>query len=118
MARILLVDDDAASLSATRRALEGDGHAVTTAASGADAVGLAAQGGAFDLLVTDVQMPGMDGTALAGELRRGAPALPVVLVSAHPDDLARASSAVPGARVVAKPFTVDRIRSEVKAALG
>jgi hypothetical protein len=64
MATILVVDDDAAMRSMIARALTGDGHAVTEAGDGEAALEVLGKS-AFALLVTDVQMPGMDGLTLA-----------------------------------------------------
>lgn len=117
MAFVLLVDDEPASLDVIRRALEGDGHRVMALASGGEAIAAVAGGLVIDMLVSDVQMPDIDGPTLAARLRAARPGLPVLLVSAHVADLDRAAAALPGARVLAKPFTVERIRAEVASAL-
>jgi two-component system, cell cycle response regulator CpdR len=66
MARILLVDDEEPIRGFLKRGLEIDGHAVTTAVDGGDGLDrLTEAEGAFDLLVTDIRMPLMDGIALA-----------------------------------------------------
>ena len=117
MARILLADDDKGSLDLVRRALELEGHTVVTAEDGSEALALVEPGG-FDLLVTDVQMPGLDGIELARRASARYPAMRLVLMSAYPDGLDMASAlAFKGARLVTKPFTIDRIRAEVRAAL-
>lgn len=117
MARILLADDDKGARDLVRRALELDGHKVVTADDGSEAQSLCSSGG-FDLLVTDVQMPGLDGIALAKDAVARHPGIRVVLMSAYADGLDRAGSLVAGgARVLVKPFAIDRIRAEVRAAL-
>ncbi len=117
MARILLADDDKGSLDLVRRALQLEGHTVVTAEDGSEALALVEPGG-FDLLVTDVQMPGLDGIELAHRASARYPALRLVLMSAYPDGLDHAAAlAAKGARLVTKPFTIDRIRAEVRAAL-
>ena len=117
MARILLADDDAGSLDLVRRALELDGHAVTTAEDGSEALGLF-QSGSYDLLVADVQMPGLDGIELARRAVALAPSIRLVLMSGYPDGLEQARPLQQrGARLVTKPFAIDRIRAEVRAAL-
>ena len=117
MARILLADDDKGSLDLVRRALELEGHTVVTAEDGSEALALVEPGG-FDLLVTDVQMPGLDGIEPARRALARFPAIRLVLMSAYPDGLDMASAlASKGARLVTKPFTIDRIRAEVRAAL-
>jgi signal transduction histidine kinase len=85
-ARILLVDDDAAVLRATARALAAGGHDVTSAASGDEALALVSTGACFDLLVTDVAMPGMGGRELAERVARAGPGLPVLFTSGYSDD--------------------------------
>jgi DNA-binding NtrC family response regulator len=117
MARILLADDDKGALDLVRRALELDGHTVVTADDGTEAQSLVSSD-RFDLLVTDVQMPGLDGISLAKDALSRQPRLRVVLMSAYADGLDLASPLVAkGARVLVKPFAIDRIRAEVRAAL-
>jgi CheY-like chemotaxis protein len=119
MARILIADDDAATRDLLRRALEVDGHAVKAAADGAEALELIRAGLGVDLLITDVQMPGIDGIRLAAEAAALRPGLRLLMMSGYPDQLARAA-ALPVARVLtlSKPFTLDKARAEVRAALG
>lgn len=117
MARILLADDDRGSLDLVRRALELEGHGVVTAEDGSEALGLLQPGG-FDLLVADVQMPGLDGIELARRAIGLFPAIRLVLMSGYPDGLEKARSLqAKSIRLVTKPFTIDRIRAEVRAAL-
>lgn len=117
MARILLADDDKGSLDLVRRALELDGHKVVTADDGSEALSLV-QTGQFDLLVSDVQMPGLDGIELAKRSLARFPSIRLVLMSAYPDGLESATGLkAAGARLVTKPFAIDRIRAEVRAAL-
>lgn len=116
MARILLADDDKGSLDLVRRALVLEGHEVVTAEDGSEALGLL-QASDFELLVADVQMPGLDGIELAQRARAQLPSIRVVLMSAYPDGLEQ-GRAIAGARLVTKPFTIDKIRAEVRAALG
>jgi CheY-like chemotaxis protein len=118
MARILLADDDPGSRDFVRRALETAGHSVLVAEDGADALAKVRSSGPFDVLLTDVQMPGLDGIALAAGARGVQPGLRIVMMSGYPDvlDRARATVASP-ARFVAKPFSIDLIRGEVRAAL-
>lgn len=117
MARILLADDDKGSRDLVRRALELDGHNVTTADDGSEAQSTLGSDG-FDLLVTDVQMPGLDGISLARDALSRFPAIRIVLMSAYADGLDSAAPLISsGARVLVKPFAIDRIRAEVRAAL-
>ena len=117
MARILLADDDKGSLDLVRRALELDGHKVVTADDGAEAWS-ALQAGSFDLLVCDVQMPGLDGIEVARRALGKVPSIRLVLMSAYPDGLEQARGlGARSLRLVTKPFAIDKIRTEVRAAL-
>lgn len=119
MAKILIADDDTATLDLFRRTLEADGHQVTVVADGSDALDkLGTASPAFALLITDVQMPGIDGIELARQALAAAPALRVLLMSGYPEQLDRASGlGSKHVRTLGKPFTLEKARSEVKAAL-
>ena len=68
MARILLAEDDAATRDMVQRALAMDGHEVVVTQDGAEALEkLQAAPGRFDLLISDVQMPGVDGVGAGRE---------------------------------------------------
>lgn len=119
MANILLADDDRSTLDLVRRALELDGHRVTTADDGLEALACLENAGPFDLLLTDVEMPGLDGVSLARRALTVAPGTRIILMSAFADVADTADSlGDPTARGLAKPFTIERIRSEVRAILG
>ncbi len=120
MARILLADDDAAMLNLACRALIADGHDVTTAADGQEALDLATSSATlFDLLVTDVQMPGLDGISLAERVLALSPGIHVILMSGFQGDLGRAEALkIGGARFIAKPFTLEQIRAQVRQMIG
>ncbi len=82
MANILVVDDEEDVRSFVAEALEGDGHACTEAASGREALAELARRG-YDLLFTDLKMPGMDGIELVKQARAVAPELEIVVLTAH-----------------------------------
>jgi len=119
MARVLLVDDDEASLDLMRRALESDGHAITGAGSGTEARDILEHDpGAFDCLVTDVNMPGLSGVELLREANKLCPTLKLVVISGFLDQLESGRAAVPaGLTTLAKPFTLEQIRQAVRQAL-
>jgi CheY-like chemotaxis protein len=75
MVKILLVDDLPQILTVQRKVFERHGYEVVTAESGEEAL---ACEGPFDLLFSDITMPGMDGVTLAGKLRDRYPKLPIV----------------------------------------
>ncbi|MFC0408582.1 PAS domain-containing protein [Roseomonas elaeocarpi] len=93
--RILLVDDEDAVRAVLAGVLEEQGHAVTTAASPAEALGcLRSEGGGFDLLVTDLAMPGgADGLSLIEAARRERPGLRALLVTGYADERTAARAA-------------------------
>ena len=117
MANILLVDDDASMRSMVARALTNDGHHVTEAEDGEMALAALAKSTDVTLLLTDVQMPGMDGLTLATKARAKLPTLRVILISALAQNTVETGNLGPSVRWLAKPFTLDRIRTEVRAAL-
>jgi two-component system cell cycle response regulator CpdR len=119
MARILLADDDAAARDLVQRALASDGHSVTCTQDGVEALEqLQSASVQFDVLIADVQMPGIDGIALAEKSLNLQPKLRVILISGYADELDRAEH-LKGkvARVAAKPVTLEGIRAAVRAAL-
>jgi two-component system cell cycle response regulator CpdR len=120
MARILLAEDDAATRDLVQRALGLEGHEVTVTQDGAEALEkLQAAPTRFDVLVTDVQMPGLDGIALVEKGLAVNARLRVVLMSGFAGELDRAAHLKASiSRVITKPFTLEQIRSAVKAALG
>ncbi len=119
MARILLADDDAALRDVARRALQSEGHDVSMAQDGQEALDLVlATPGAFDLLLSDVHMPGLDGLTLGKKAIAAAPALKIVLMTAYADGAEKAGSLKPNLKaVLTKPVTLDQIRAAVRAAL-
>jgi CheY-like chemotaxis protein len=117
MARILLADDEAPVREFVRRALAAAGHEVVAVADGSEALAALAEG-PFDLLLTDIVMPGIDGIALALKAAKEQPALRIMLMSGYADERQRAHNLDELIRdVVVKPFTLDQIRRQVEAAL-
>ncbi len=115
---VLLVEDDAAVRSLTRRMLASLGHTVSAASSGAEALGLIEVADRLpDLLLTDVRMPGIQGPELARRLRERRPDLPVVFSSGFSAELGDTVE-IPGAQVLDKPFDVDRLEAAIRAAVG
>jgi CheY-like chemotaxis protein len=118
MARILLAEDDAATRDMVQRALTADGHQVVVTQDGAEALEKLRGGGSIDLLISDVQMPGVDGIELVEKGLAGNPKLRVVLMSGFAGELGRAVH-LKGriSRIITKPFTLEQIRAAAKAAL-
>ena len=119
MASILLADDDVATRDLVRRALQMDGHQVRVAEDGAEAwTAFEAAPAAFDLVITDVEMPAMDGVTLAKNVLGASPTVKVLMMSGFTDALERGRWLGPARfGVLAKPFTLDQIRRSIKAVL-
>ena len=119
MARILLAEDEESVRQLVARALTQDGHEVVATVDGAEAFdALRREGGRFDLLLTDIKMPVMDGLALALAAARDHPNLPIVLMTGYAYQRERASgldSLI--VDVITKPFTLAEIKFSVAAAL-
>jgi len=116
--RILLTEDDDSVRSFVSRALELDGHRVETACDGVEALErLTESDGGYDLLVSDVKMPLMDGIALAHQAANQWPGLPILLMTGFADQRERAEDLSQVIRdVVTKPFTLQQIREAVSDA--
>jgi two-component system, cell cycle response regulator CpdR len=119
MPRVLIADDESSMRTLVARAIALDGHDVVTAEDGAEALDiLERESGAFDLLLTDIQMPIMDGIALALSAARDFPDLRILLMTGFADQRERAHGLNAIVHdVVAKPFSVADIRTAVAAAL-
>ena len=119
MARVLIVEDEEAVRALVARALMQDGHDVHVAADGAEAIDtLHREAGRFDLLLSDIKMPVMDGIALALAAARDYPTLPVMLMTGYADQRERANGLDAIVRdVVTKPFTLAQLRGAVAAVL-
>ena len=116
--RILLTEDDDSVRTFVSRALELDGHKVDTACDGAEALErLTERDGRYDLLVSDVKMPVMDGIALAHQAAGHWPGLPILLMTGYADQRERADDLSQVIRdVLTKPFTLQQIREAVTEA--
>jgi CheY-like chemotaxis protein len=119
MARILIADDEESMRLLVGRAIAMDGHEIVTAEDGAEALEiLTDQEGAFDLLLTDIKMPVMDGIALALSAARDFPELTILLMTGYADQRERATGLNAIVHdVVTKPFSVTDIRTAVADAL-
>ena len=117
--RILIADDEESMRVLVARAVALDGHEIVTAQDGAEALEiLIDQDGAFDLLLTDIKMPVMDGIALALAAARDFPAVTILLMTGFADQRERASGLNAIVHdVVTKPFSVADIRTAVADAL-
>jgi CheY-like chemotaxis protein len=109
MARILIAEDEASVAAFVSRALQHRGHEVKAVTDGLEAVNaLAAE--SFDLLLTDIVMPGMDGIALALKAGRDHPDMKILLMTGYATERQRAHNLEALVhRVVSKPFTLEEI---------
>ena len=119
MARVLIADDEDSMRMLVARAVAMDGHQTVIAQDGAEALDiLTREDGTFDLLLTDIQMPVMDGIALALAAARDFHDLTILLMTGFADQRERASGLNAIAHdVVTKPFSVADIRTAVADAL-
>jgi two-component system, cell cycle response regulator CpdR len=119
MARILIAEDEEGIRSLVARALSQDGHAVMTANDGAEALDLLTrEQGGFELLLTDIRMPIMDGIALALAAARDHPHVAILLMTGFADQRERASGLDALIHdVITKPFSLATIRGAVRDAI-
>jgi CheY-like chemotaxis protein len=123
--RILVVEDEALIAELFAESLVADGHEVAIASDGEEALSLFGEaeaiGRPYEIVVTDVRMPRMDGVTLAHRLRDEHPGLPVVVVSgyASAEQLrALAEEKTAPVTILAKPVRLSRLRSAVLSATG
>ncbi len=116
MASVLVVDDERSMRDFLKILLEKEGHEVTTAKDGKDALALP-DIHSFDVVISDIRMPGMTGIELLETLKEKAPELPVIMITAFasPDDavLAMKNGAFD---YISKPFNVEEIKSVIESA--
>jgi two-component system, cell cycle response regulator CpdR len=119
MARVVIAEDEEGLRGFVARALALDGHAVTAAADGAEALDLIVKNeGRFDLLLADIRMPVMDGIALALATARDYPQMTILLMTGYADQRERAHGLDALIHdVISKPFTLSQIRDAVDEAL-
>jgi DNA-binding NtrC family response regulator len=115
--RILVVDDEPTVLDACVRALSRGRFEVYAAAGGAEAMSRL-NGEAFDLLLTDIKMPAIDGLELVRHARQVDPDLPCVVLTGHGTlDAAIESIRLGVSGFVVKPFTLQALMRAVEAPL-
>lgn len=114
---IVVIDDDPSMLRGVSSLLRSEGY-ITAEFSNAAAAIADETFGQADCLLTDLQMPGMDGLALQHEVARLRPALPVILMTAFGDAAAHRRAIAAGARAfLVKPFEPERLLREIGLAL-
>lgn len=117
MARVLVAEDEESVRQFVVRALTHGGHEVTAVANGLLALDRLAEA-PYDLLLTDILMPGMDGIALALKVAKENPNMPILLMTGYAAERQRAHNLnVLIHRVISKPFTLKGICDAVDNAL-
>ena len=111
---ILVVEDEPASLECISHFLRKQGYAVREARDGAEAIELI-DNSQFDLVLSDIRMPRVDGVALATNILSRVPTIPIILMTAVPVELTRSLGYnVP---CLSKPILLDELRTSVQTAL-
>jgi DNA-binding response OmpR family regulator len=115
--KLLLVDDDATLAGALRRGLTAEGFSVEVAADGPDGLWRAREG-AYDLVLLDIMLPGVNGYAVCAELRRSGVRTPILMLTAKDGDLDEAEALDTGADdYLRKPFSFPVLVARVHALL-
>ncbi|HEY3336308.1 MAG TPA: response regulator transcription factor [Candidatus Limnocylindrales bacterium] len=113
--RILIVEDEPSIAGAVKVALAADGHAADVVGDGRDALDWV-EAYAYDLVVLDVILPGLDGFAACSALRNQGFAAPILMLTALDDVRDRIRGLDRGADdYLAKPFSMDELRARVRA---
>ncbi|WP_181443660.1 PAS domain-containing sensor histidine kinase [Porphyrobacter sp. YT40] len=115
--KVLLVEDEDMVRIVAERALARAGYTVTACANGEEGLAAIVEGGEFDIVVSDVVMPGMDGPAMVREIRKRLPTMPVLFMSGYAEEQLRRDIDIPDMHFIAKPFSVAAIGDKVGAVL-
>lgn len=118
MARILIAEDEDSVRSLVVRALEHFGHTTVAVEDGARALEVLGKEEPFDLLLTDIVMPLMDGIALALKVSQDHPDLRILMMTGYAEEKRRAHNLDALIHdVISKPFTIQQLGDAVAAAL-
>ncbi|MEZ4524662.1 MAG: response regulator [Desulfobacterales bacterium] len=116
--KILIVDDEPIVIESCRRILEAEGISVRRAGNALQAKEILHQGESFDLILTDIKMPGQDGFQLISQIRNARPGIPILMMTGYltPETIAKGRSG--GAEgFIAKPFTPEELLRAVENTL-
>jgi two-component system cell cycle sensor histidine kinase/response regulator CckA len=111
-ARILLVEDEDIVQRVLEKQIAALGHSVTSVDRASEALDLL-EGGQFDVLLSDVGLPGIDGGSLAATVRELYPDLGVILMSGYPGDHVASNPALAGVPLLQKPFQPRDLQTAV-----
>jgi two-component system cell cycle sensor histidine kinase/response regulator CckA len=113
-AKLLVVEDEDMVRAVAERALTRAGYTVTTASDGEVGLGEVANGDTeFDLIVSDVVMPVMDGPAMAKAIRKVRPEIPILFMSGYAEEQLRNEIDIDNMYFIPKPFSVQQINAKV-----
>ena len=116
VARLLVVDDEAPVRRMLLDVFRSFGHDVVVAASGDEALRLFAEGD-YDVVVTDLLMPGMSGWEVIARLRRAAPRVPVILLTGSAPDVDAEQVRRERVTLVHKPASLAQLRAALQDVL-
>jgi two-component system cell cycle sensor histidine kinase/response regulator CckA len=115
--RVLIVEDEDMVRAVAERALVRQGYIVETASDGEQALELFAEGKRYDLIVSDVVMPNMDGPTMARNLRETYGDIRLLFMSGYAEEQLRETISLDNVSFLAKPFSVQQIAEAVHDAL-
>ena len=99
------------------RALSRAGYQITACADGEEGLAAIEQGGEFDLVVSDVVMPGLDGPAMVRAIREQRPDMPILFMSGYAEEQLRKDINIPDMHFIAKPFSISAIGDKVSSVM-
>ena len=121
MARVLVIDDQEPIRRVVRRALEHEGHEVFDASDGEVGMEIL-ESQSFEVVITDIFMPGQDGIVTLRQIRKRFPAVKVIVISGGDStgmlDLRQDAELLGAVSSLQKPFNAREIMDKVRAALG
>ena len=115
--RVLIVEDEDMVRAVAERALVRQGYVVETASDGEEGLELFAEGKRYDLIVSDVVMPNMDGPAMAKKLREKYGDMRILFMSGYAEEQLRESINLDNVFFIPKPFSVQQISEAVRDAI-
>ena len=118
MAKILIIDDDASVLETLRLLVSTEGHEVYTATGGEEALEMLGHETLYDLMITDLRMPGVNGLDLLSHVQKKQPGIGVLVVSAYLNENTSRQVQELGCRAyVSKPFKVEEVLQAINMVL-
>jgi CheY-like chemotaxis protein len=120
MARVLVIDDDEETRTLVKRMLVGEGHQIEEAPDGAEGLRLFGRGPP-DVVLTDINMPGLDGHDVIAAIRVLHPDIPIIAISGggatDKDELLLKAAALGAVEIITKPFEFRQLVGAVQRAL-